>query len=131
MIKLGYFYRTIDPLFWVKKTFDAIDKAELERSDYGYKDSEELKFVISDVRFKNEANYVHSKEGKLIRLERDPSLNIYKEPINDSSETELDNYDKFLTVFPPEDNKVLKDLELIAQGLNLKAETWKHSKSSV
>jgi hypothetical protein len=59
--------------------------------------TEEQNWIISDVRFINEADYVKKLGGILIRLEGDP-LNIRQyDPRNSnhSSENELDNYDNF------------------------------------
>ena len=51
--------------------------------------------VIDDCRFKNEANLMKDLGGILVRIDRYESENPYKGKIDDPSETELDNYDKF------------------------------------
>lgn len=76
MIAVGQFYRGIDPDFWVKRIM-----RDAAASSLG---------TIHDVRFKNEAGHIFQAGGILVRLERDPALNVYKGTSTDSSETELD-----------------------------------------
>lgn len=106
MIEYGKFYRQFDQLFWVKKVFESL-KVLPDTS----------LITISDVRFKNEADYIKEQGGKLIRLERDPKLNIYKTELTDLSETELDNYSGFDFVVPQEHNQNPQDLEKIADKI--------------
>jgi len=106
MIRCGFYYRSIDPLYWVKLVYKDIAR------NYG-------KYVISDVRFKNEANYIKDMGGILIRLERDADLNIYTGKIDDPSETELDDYDKFDYVLPAHLNAKLDDLKNLATFLEV------------
>lgn len=91
MIKYGQFFRQFDPMYWVKKTFDKIQNV----STFYSGNKTDLRFVVSDVRFQNEANFIKSKGGILLRLERKPELNIYKTVSTDVSETDLDNYTRF------------------------------------
>ena len=54
-------------------------------------------WILDDVRFKEEADYVKKMGGKLIRLEGDPG-NILKDCTRDLthvSETDLDDYEDF------------------------------------
>lgn len=84
-------FRTYDPDFWIKATL----------SDY----EPEMSIIISDVRFKNEADSILKLGGILIRLNGDP-MNIRKNTtrnINHPSECDLDDYDKFNIIY---DNKV-------------------------
>ena len=74
--------------YWVEKLFNLKIKSLPDNS----------LVAISDVRFKNEANYIRHFGGSIIRLERDPKLNIYKTIINDPSETDLDDYNFDLTL---------------------------------
>jgi hypothetical protein len=105
MIRCGFYYRSIDPLYWVKLV---------------YKDAKDAdKIVISDVRFKNEANFIKERGGVLVRLERDKHLNIYKGDINDPSEIELDDYGQFDHVLPAHLNKELNDLKDFAGFLEV------------
>ena len=46
--------------------------------------------IITDVRFKNEADYIRKLKGSLIRVSRDAGLND-----NHISETDLDKYEKW------------------------------------
>lgn len=112
MIAYGQFFRQFDPLWWVKKAFNKID-----RVCSLYNDSNELRFTISDVRFKNEADYIKSKGGLLIRLERKPELNIYKEQSLDISETDLDNYEHFDFKLDADNNITPLDLSRFANGI--------------
>lgn len=64
-------------------------------------------YLIQDVRFENEANAIKKKNGILVRLEGDP-MNIRlnsKRNLTHSSETSLDNYDKFDFIYH-NDNKI-------------------------
>lgn len=108
MIAYGQFFRSVDPDFWVKQAFKQIGKIP-----------DDVPVVIADVRFKNEAGYIKDHGGMLIRLERDKKLNIYKNEINDSSETELDKYRHFDMVIGPNDNRVSEDLAFLAKRLQI------------
>jgi len=79
-------FRKYDQDFWIKATF----------SDY----EEGTSVIVSDVRFKNEADYILKKGGILIRLEGDPMHIRTKSTrnLNHISETDLDYYDKFTIV---------------------------------
>lgn len=72
-------------------------------------DKETDNWIISDVRFKNEANKIKEYGGVLIRLEGDP-VNLRtneKRNVNHTSETDLDDYKDFDFVFvnkPPIEN---------------------------
>jgi hypothetical protein len=69
-------------MYWVYKLFE--DKIK--------KVPENTLIAISDVRFKNEANYIHKQGGYLVRLDRKLELNVHKGLINDPSENDLDDY---------------------------------------
>lgn len=86
MIAYGQFFRQFDPNYWVNKVFDRLPPP---RGNFGHRD---IRIVISDVRFKNEADRIRKEGGFIARLERKPELNIYKTVSNDISETDLDNY---------------------------------------
>lgn len=103
MISYGQFFRQFDSLYWVKKVFDKINAGA----------PNDL-ITITDVRFKNEADYVKEQKGYLVRIERKPELNIYKGVISDASEVELDNYTGFDLVLPKENNETPQDLEQFA-----------------
>ncbi len=104
MISVGQWYRSIDPFFWVKRVFESMDD---------YKNL--YKFVISDIRFVNEAAYFQMNNAFLVRLERHQHLNIYKEPLNDVSEIDLDHYPDFDYIIPENRNIDIKDLEYWAE----------------
>lgn len=103
MIAYGQFFRQFDNLYWVKKVFDKI-KAGAPND----------LIAITDVRFKNEADYVKQQGGFLVRLERRPELNIYKGVINDPSEVELDEYTGFDLKLAQHENETPQDLEKFA-----------------
>jgi hypothetical protein len=84
MISVGQFYRGIDENFWVKRIM-----SDAKGSSLG---------AIHDVRFKNEAKTILDAGGFLVRLERDPELNVYKGTNTDSSETELDTWPFHFTI---------------------------------
>ena len=100
MIEFGGFYRTLDPMFWVKQL-----RKELLQTPQ----AQIARYVIADLRFKNEANWVKEHGGKIIRLNRDESLTGPN--IDDQSETDLDSYDKFDLVIPAHRNRDVSDMK--------------------
>jgi len=105
LIDFGLFCRrySSDGAFFINRLFNT-KIAQMREDDF---------VVIDDIRFINEAKFVKQHDGKLIRLERAPELNIYKSDMNDPSETELDDYD-FDLVLSKEKNKTPADLEKFA-----------------
>ncbi len=96
------FRDNFDEDIWIKALF----------SDY---DPKKDFWVISDVRFKNEAKYIKSLNGLIVRIEGDPA-EIRKNSnrdLNHPSETELNNYQEF--DFKYLNNKSLKELESFAK----------------
>lgn len=81
---LGEFYRKIDYDFWIKSLRKFLDHELLK----GHKD-----FIITDVRHINEAEFIKSKKGILIRINRNMKNEIHG--TNHESETSLDGYKKF------------------------------------
>lgn len=112
MIAYGQFFRQFDKDYWVKKTFNKIQEIRMFHN-YG----SDARVTISDVRFKNEADYIKSQDGILVRLERKPELNVYKDVSNDISETDLDDYKNFDLVLPEESNITPEDLSKFADGI--------------
>ena len=84
MIAFGQFARKFskDDMFWVHSLYNT-RLAQLAPDQI---------VSIADVRFPNEADFIRSKGGIIVRLERKPELNIYKGAIEDPSETALDSY---------------------------------------
>jgi len=79
--ELGRLGRSVDKDFWIKKALSNYDKNEL--------------WVVSDVRYKNEAKAIKNLEGVLIRIEADRDIRLQRGPLayeNDLSETDLDDY---------------------------------------
>jgi len=100
MIEYGKQKRSKDPLYWIKRlqqTILATPQAQLRN------------FVVSDIRFKNEAAWIQKHHGYLVRLERDQ---LYTgAPINDPSEMDLDDYDSFDLRIPSSCNVDVKNME--------------------
>ena len=80
MQKFGDLTRSLDKDIWIKSLFNK----------YLYLDNPPEYLIVSDVRFKNEAEHIKKLDGILIRIESDR----VKED-NHISEIELDNYSKF------------------------------------
>lgn len=96
MIAVGQFYRSIDELYWVKKTLQ--DDGQLNH------------IVVSDVRFPNEAKVIKNLGGIIVRLNRALDLNIYQGEITDPSETALDDYPDFDIIIPALSNETMDDM---------------------
>lgn len=109
MISMGQWYRSINPFFWIDRLFNTLDPLL-------------NKIVIPDVRFVNEADYLQMNNAFLIRLERHQHLNIYKEPLKDQSEIDLDYYPDFDYIIPENRNVDMKDLEYWAEMINMGVE---------
>ncbi len=84
VIGTNLFRDHFDDMVWVKSLFAPYDPALHN-------------WIVSDVRFKNEADYVKSQGGILVRLEGDPAGVRAKSTrdMNHPSETDLDDYKKF------------------------------------
>lgn len=118
MIEIGKVYRSFDKNFWVNKAYDWMndvmnDAFSLVRNELGL-----IRFVISDLRYLNEAEFVKLHGGLLVRLERNPLLNIYKTMSDDPSECELDNYNKWDLHVSEKENQTIEDLQRIAHDIN-------------
>lgn len=103
MIDIGRAYRAVNPDHWISKLQDKMQPNIVN--------------VISDVRFKNEADWIKERGGHIIRLERDNNLSPYKGDINDPSETELDTYD-FHCLLPIELNQNMDQLRYFGTYLS-------------
>jgi hypothetical protein len=90
MTLCGKYYRSIDPMFWVKQAFRPLnDFAELHSHN---PNTLVRKLVVTDVRFLNEVGFLRKHNSHIVRINRLPELNIYKTALNDYTETSLDNY---------------------------------------
>lgn len=76
-------FRNWDNNFWIKSLFA------------DYKDGDN--WIVSDMRFKNEADFIKEKGGFLIRLEGDPAgvRKVTTRNMDHPSETDLDDYKGF------------------------------------
>lgn len=91
VIGTDLFRKHFDDMVWIKSLFAPYDKD---------KDN----WVVSDVRFRNEAEYVRAMGGILVRLEGDPAgvrANSTRD-MTHPSETELDDYEHFDVVLHTE-----------------------------
>jgi len=86
MQEFGAFYRKIDYDFWVK----GLEKFLQYEALKDHKD-----FIITDVRHINEAEFIKSKKGFLIRIERDVENRDQIHGATHESETSLDSYKDF------------------------------------
>jgi len=100
MQEYGAFYRKIDPEFWIKNLFRVAE------------DKEYKNIIITDVRYRNEADYILNK-GYVIRVERDNKDDVHN--MQHPSEIELDGYGGF--DFVVDNNGTLEDLERIAKDV--------------
>ena len=84
LIGTDLFREHFDDMVWVKSLFSSFDAGNDN-------------WIVSDVRFKNEADHIRSIGGILIRLEGDPGGLRAKSTrdMNHPSETELDDYKDF------------------------------------
>lgn len=104
MILEGQHTRRIDPDYYCKKLFDQMKLAEQPHPQI---------FVVTDVRFLNELDWMKKHKALLVRLERNEELTgTY---INDPSETELDNYKEWDVFVPASQNINIDDLHRTAE----------------
>jgi cytidylate kinase len=103
-----------DKNIWIKALLSNIDN--------------DKNYIISDLRFKNEANMINNKNNILIRINGDPKLirktNNSNRNLNHISETDLDNYDKFDYII--ENNSSIKNLKYAIQLLIYKYKLQKN-----
>jgi hypothetical protein len=107
LIHLGQAYRKIDTDFWAKKLFNqmaAHPQAQLKT------------YVVTDMRFLNELEWMKRHNAVLIRLERDEAFT--GKNIEDPSETELDSYQGWDLKVPKNENTSLSDLYKTAERIN-------------
>lgn len=76
MQSVGGFYRTIDPNYWINKLFEVVNEKKYTN------------VIITDVRYKNEANAVKSKGGIVIRINSEEK----SKSGTHASEVDLDDY---------------------------------------
>ena len=89
--------RQFDDKIWIKSTFASM--------------SNDINYVITDTRFKNEAQYVRDNGGILIKIVGDP-LNVRQNSnrdLNHQSEIDLDDWTDWDEII--ENNSTLEELE--------------------
>lgn len=106
LIDVGQFFRSYDKDWWINKLWNQI-AALSEIQD---------KFVIPDMRFKNELDFFKSKGALLVRLERSEELT--GQYIEDPSETELDQYKQWDVHIPANENVQLADLYMVTHRIH-------------
>lgn len=111
MIDLGNLYRKYYPNFWVDTALE-----QIENSDYSYSclhNGDEANFMITDVRFPNEAKAIKDVGGYIVRLERHPSRDsqVSEQTKTNLSETALDEYLGFDFRLLPEQNENMEQLK--------------------
>jgi hypothetical protein len=77
--------RNIDPDFWIKI---------FEKNIVNFQPTSVKALVIPDVRFKNEVDYIRSKNGVLIKVKRDliPGVSPYQHQSEKGLDDELFDY---------------------------------------
>lgn len=106
MQETGAFYRKIDYDFWVK----GLRKFLWAESLKGHRD-----FIITDVRYKNEVEFIKSRKGFLIRIERNTESKDQIHGIIHESETNLDEYKGFDMYI--DNNGDLADLKIASRNI--------------
>jgi len=114
LIDLGRWFRSVDPGFWYKKAFEIINGM-----NHG------TIVVVTDMRFKNEADYIKEQGGYLVRLERTQEKRNEVYPGNkfaeDASEVDLDDYKRFDFTIEAKDNnnpqQLKQQVEKILDGI--------------
>lgn len=105
LIRMGVFYRSVDPLFFCKKMDQFMQNGR--------------SYVIDDIRFNNEIQYFKSHYGaRFARIERAQELNVYKAALDDASETELNAYLDWDWKLEAAYNQTPADLERFASVIN-------------
>ena len=79
--------RGYDPDFWINITFQEIERQQKNNNTFPL---QERNFVITDVRYTNEADYLKKAGAILLRIERG-GIELF----DHESETQLDNYEGF------------------------------------
>lgn len=113
MIEHGLMRRNTEPNYWIKR---------LRQQILDTKQAQLRKFVISDIRFPNEADWIKNHHGYLVRLER--AIELTGNPINDPSETSLDNYDGFDLLVPESWNVDLEDMKETSWKVASNVDLW-------
>jgi hypothetical protein len=103
MIAYGNLFRQFNPNYWCETLLDSLDQWP-------------GKYIITDVRYENEAECIKQRGGILLRLERHPSRDhmVDEKTKQSVSETALDNYKGFDLTLAAHGNKDLSDLEEFA-----------------
>ena len=109
LISIAECYRSIDPAYWVKGIEDSFDL----RGDVYFN----RLYIVTDLRYPNEAEYLKSKGGMLIRLNRSEKLNVYGKNLEVYGEQALDDYKGFSYILDASQNETLEQLEVFAKKI--------------
>lgn len=107
LIRMGQFYRSINPDFWTAKLFEQVKQAP---------QAQMKTFVVTDVRFKNEMEWMRRHKALCVRLDRFETFTGTN--IADPSETELDDYSGWDIHIKAEENKDMSDMARIGDMVN-------------
>lgn len=113
MIEHGRKKREESPSYWI----DIVRTKILETPQASVRS-----FVISDIRFRNEAKWIKRHDGFLVRLER--SEDLTGPYIDSPSEKDLDDYPDFDLVVPASHNVDPMDIAEIAQKIHRNITFW-------
>lgn len=102
MIDYGNMFRKFNPNYWVDSLMNGLKGQP-----------KDVKVVITDVRYPNEAEAIKASGGILIRLERHTSRDamVDEKTKLSISETALDEYKRWDIILPGEKNETPQDLE--------------------
>jgi hypothetical protein len=113
---MGARERKDDPEHWIRQTFETMDLYRRGSQRF----EEELVFIITDVRFPNEAEAIHKAGGEVWRIKR-PGAGLEGEAANHPSETEMDEFPNFDVILS--NSGTLDDLRVLVEG------TWEEHPS--
>lgn len=100
LIELGNLFRKYDNQYWVKAAMKYVQQ------------NSDRNFMVTDVRYLNEAEAIRNNGGIIVRLGRHPSRDglVSRETQESLSETALDDYKKFDFMLDAADNATPDDL---------------------
>lgn len=109
LISVGNYYRSVDPLFWVRKTLT-------EMTGTTWAGNGPRKFVITDCRYENEVDALKPLGAYLVRLNRSAEFRPpYDRNVDGTaSETALDKFKGWDLVVDERANRSMEDMRAIA-----------------
>jgi hypothetical protein len=116
MIEIGRLGRAVSERFWIER---------LQKQILQHPQAQLGTFIVADVRFKNEAEWIKKYGGFLVRLER--AVELRGDDILDPSETDLDDYEGFDLKIGESWNVDARDVPAIAARIKEGMETKRAS----